>query len=75
MLIISSFSFTLKYGLVALFGAIFIRVVLRWRKRPHAPGPFLARFTNIWQATEMIKGHFHTTNIELHQTHGIFSFL
>lgn len=71
MLIDSS---TLVLGLLALTIGFLTRTILRRRSFPCAPGPLLARFTNFWQATEMAKGHFQTTNIQLHQTQGMLSY-
>ena len=34
------------------------------------PGPFFARFTNIWRLLETWKGHHHITLIGLHRQHG-----
>ncbi|KAG7151351.1 Pisatin demethylase like protein [Verticillium longisporum] len=34
------------------------------------PGPFLARFTNLWYITRLYRGHFETDALELHETHG-----
>ncbi|KAJ4389959.1 hypothetical protein N0V93_007432 [Gnomoniopsis smithogilvyi] len=39
-------------------------------KNPRAPGPFLARFTNLWQAFKYHEGHFEKINVDLHRKHG-----
>lgn len=65
---------TLKLGLLALIVGVVTRIVLRWRTLPRAPGPALARFTNLWQASEMLKGHFQTTNLRLHQKQGMLCY-
>lgn len=56
-------------GAVALFIAF---AWARWRKYPAAPGPMLARFTNVWQAYQMSRGDFHKLNVELHRKHGTY---
>lgn len=65
----------LPIGRWTLLGAIALFVALtyaRWKKYPTAPGPMIARFTNVWQAYQMNKGNIHKLNIELHQKHGTF---
>lgn len=51
---------------------IFLAIVpfLRNHKYPRAPGPFLARYSNIWLAKKMAEGSFEKTNIALHRKHG-----
>lgn len=44
--------------------------VTGWLKRPKAPGPLLARFSNAWYAHRMIKGHFEQDNVQLHRKYG-----
>ncbi|KAF3764092.1 putative cytochrome P450 pisatin demethylase [Cryphonectria parasitica EP155] len=39
-------------------------------KYPDAPGPLLARFTNMWQTYKMAKGNFHHDNIKMHDEYG-----
>lgn len=34
------------------------------------PGPFLARFTDLWYAYRMYRGYFERDNLELHRKHG-----
>ncbi|KAF9889804.1 hypothetical protein FE257_006894 [Aspergillus nanangensis] len=34
------------------------------------PGPWLARFTRLWELREVLRGHFERTNIDLHKQHG-----
>lgn len=36
------------------------------------PGPFLARFTDLWYAYRIYRGHFQRDNLELHKKHGMF---
>lgn len=36
------------------------------------PGPFLAKFTNIWRFLKVHDGDFHTISINLHKAHGDF---
>jgi hypothetical protein len=31
------------------------------------PGPFLARFSRLWELYEVIQGRFERTNVELHK--------
>lgn len=64
-------SFSLTLGLSVLVIGFLARTVLGWKKYPQAPGPFLARFTNLWQGTQMAKGQFEAVNVELHQRHGM----
>ncbi|POS69688.1 cytochrome P450 oxidoreductase [Diaporthe helianthi] len=41
-----------------------------WTSGPSVPGPFLARFTDVWLASRQIKGHFQIENVELHRKYG-----
>lgn len=41
-----------------------------WNRGPSAPGPFLARFTDLWLAYRQIKGAFQVENVELHKKYG-----
>lgn len=41
-----------------------------WNRGPSAPGPFLARFTDLWLAYRQIKGGFQVENVELHKKYG-----
>ncbi|KAG8157001.1 hypothetical protein KVR01_013223 [Diaporthe batatas] len=41
-----------------------------WASGPRAPGPFLARFTDLWLASRQIKGDFQIENVELHKKYG-----
>lgn len=43
-----------------------------WNKSPKAPGPPLARFTNIWMGYRMLLGGFHKENMDLHRKYGMF---
>ncbi|KAL4892892.1 cytochrome P450 [Aspergillus ambiguus] len=36
----------------------------------HIPGPFLARFTRLWELLEVSQGHFERTNVQLHKKYG-----
>lgn len=36
----------------------------------HAPGPFLARFTNWWRVAQVVKGQYPQKLLELHKKHG-----
>lgn len=55
-------------GLLAVFLAVV--ALLRSNKCPRAPGPLLARYSNLWLAKAMASGTFEETNIELHRKHG-----
>lgn len=37
---------------------------------PSAPGPFLARFTDLWLAYRQMVGKFQVENVELHKKYG-----
>lgn len=39
------------------------------------PGPFLARFTDLWYAYRMYRGDFEKENLELHRKHGMLTHL
>lgn len=34
------------------------------------PGPFIARFTRLWELRRVLEGHFERTNLELHGKYG-----
>jgi uncharacterized membrane protein len=36
------------------------------------PGPFLARFSRLWELYEVVQGRFERTNVELHKKYGNF---
>lgn len=36
----------------------------------HIPGPFLAKFTNIWRLVNQLTGRSHRTQMRLHERHG-----
>jgi hypothetical protein len=36
----------------------------------YVPGPFAARFSDVWYLWRVWKGHFEVDNIELHRKHG-----
>ncbi|EME82021.1 uncharacterized protein MYCFIDRAFT_77669 [Pseudocercospora fijiensis CIRAD86] len=36
----------------------------------NVPGPFLARFTRLWELRQMLRGEFHETIVKLHKQHG-----
>lgn len=59
-----------RWSLLVAISVLVTRWYSRWRKCPAAPGPQLARFTNIWQAYRMIRGDFEKQNVELHRKHG-----
>lgn len=39
----------------------------------HVPGPYLARFTDLWYAYRMYRGYFEKDSLELHKKHGRFT--
>lgn len=41
-----------------------------WNRGPSAPGPFLARFTDLWLAYRQRVGKFQEENVELHKKYG-----
>lgn len=43
-----------------------------WNRGPSAPGPFLARFSDLWLAYRQNVGKFQEENIELHKKYGIY---
>lgn len=49
-------------------------VVAVWRtffsRLASVPGPFLARFTDLWYAYRMYLGYFERDNLALHKKHG-----
>ena len=49
-------------------------VVALWRtffsRLASVPGPFLARFTDLWYAYRLYRGYFERDNLELHRKHG-----
>lgn len=36
----------------------------------HIPGPFLAKFTNVWRLADLLAGHTHRTQLRLHGRYG-----
>ncbi|KAJ5151645.1 hypothetical protein N7492_009940 [Penicillium capsulatum] len=56
--------------------AVAVILILNWLRvvlfdpLRRIPGPFLARFTRLWQFQEIYKGDFHKTNIALHKKYG-----
>lgn len=35
------------------------------------PGPLLASFSNLWQVSQILKGHTEAETLKLHQKHGM----
>ncbi|KAK2609701.1 hypothetical protein N8I77_003190 [Diaporthe amygdali] len=56
----------------AVAGLAFVVFIVSrlWSKNPSAPGPFLARFTDLWLAYRQSKGKMQTEHVELHQKYG-----
>ena len=40
----------------------------------HIPGPFLARFTDLWYFWNVRKGSFEEVNLDLHRKYGMLPF-
>lgn len=54
-----------------LFVALVLIVASLLRdQNPKAPGPFLARFSNLWQSYRMARGQFHKEVTGMHKTYG-----
>jgi hypothetical protein len=60
--------------LLALIVYVVISVILQALISPlrSIPGPFLARFTRLWELRAVLKHDFATYNIALHDKHGAF---
>lgn len=39
----------------------------------NVPGPFLARYTRLWELSAVIRGNIHCKTVELHQKYGLYS--
>ncbi|KXH69317.1 cytochrome P450 [Colletotrichum salicis] len=68
-------TYVLLVVLALLIGAQLLAKIYRGFAGPLAsvPGPFLARFTDLWYAWRIHQGRFEVDNIELHQKYGKFS--
>lgn len=42
-------------------------------KYPKAPGPFVARFTNLWLFSKMASGSFEKAGVALHRKYGMYN--
>ncbi|KAK5462864.1 hypothetical protein LTS15_002576 [Exophiala xenobiotica] len=65
--------FSITLGIVGLLGAVLVtRTLISALLSPlrRIPGPFLARFTRLWQFVEIGRGQFEKTNLELHDKYG-----
>lgn len=62
--------FVLALG--ALAGATIVTAIWKafFSKLAAVPGPFLARFTDLWYAWRMYRGRFEQDNLELHRKYG-----
>ena len=49
------------------------RAILRARLSPlkKVPGPFLARYTRLWELLSVVRGKLHRETVELHQKFGL----
>lgn len=56
-------------GVVVLYT---IWVFTRWLRYPRAPGPLLARFSDLWYAYRNVLGNFEKDNVELHRKYGMY---
>ncbi|KAL1862926.1 hypothetical protein Daus18300_008256 [Diaporthe australafricana] len=56
-------------AVAALAFIVFLASFL-WNKNPKAPGPFLARFTDLWLVYRMSKRKMQEENVELHRKYG-----
>lgn len=57
---------------LALVSAVVARAIVRryWTLIRDVPGPLLASFSNLWQVSQILKGHTEAETIRLHQEHG-----
>ena len=55
-----------------LFGLVFLTWLARIYTHPlrNVPGPFLARFSRLWELYEVVQGRFERTNVALHEKYG-----
>ena len=60
------------FFLLVVLGIVVLRFVYKILTDPlrDVPGPFLARFTRLWELQQLRKGHFERVNIDLHKQHG-----
>ncbi|PKX91335.1 cytochrome P450 [Aspergillus novofumigatus IBT 16806] len=49
---------------------LFTLLLQRWLKLRHLNGPWIARFTTLWQAIHILKGDLPEVVLELHKRHG-----
>ena len=65
-------SWVLKIFAGLLLGTV-IRALYRAGTSPlkNIPGPFLARFSRLWELGCAIRGNLHTKTIQLHEKHGM----
>ena len=63
---------TILYGLLGLLVARIAWLCYNSFSSPlrNIPGPFLSRFSRLWYARQVSKGHFEKENLELHIKHG-----
>lgn len=60
-------------GLVVVVYAVYFILSVLFAPLRNVPGPFLARFTNIWYLFQVHKGHVERKNCQLHETYGMYS--
>lgn len=60
------------YGLIGLLAARIALLLYRSFSSPlrNIPGPWSSRFSRLWYAHRVSKGHFEKDNIKLHEKHG-----
>ncbi|KAK5042882.1 hypothetical protein LTR84_012415 [Exophiala bonariae] len=60
------------YILICLLSIVLLHVIYVWFFSPlcHIPGPFLARFTRLWEFWMIAKGDSHQRWVELHEKYG-----
>lgn len=70
-----SFSQLSSYGVIVLFAFFIVVPTIRTLVSPlrKVPGPFLARFTRLWEATLIQKNDYALNNIALHEKYGMLS--
>ena len=70
---VKSFSATeYTFFVLLALGAIVLRFLYITFTDPlrDVPGPFIARYTRLWELQQFRKGHFERINIDLHKQHG-----
>ena len=62
--------------LLGLVIVVFLHLVYRLAHDPlrRVPGPWLTRFTRLWELHQIRRGHFEQINVQLHQKYGLSFF-